>query len=108
MSTITLGAATQQNLLSLQQINKNMDTTQGHLATGLKVSSAVDDAVLFFQAQSLTNRAGDLTTRKAAMDQSVSSLTTATQGIQAAISILQQIQGVLQSAKTQNSTQRQA
>ena len=106
MSDIILGAATQQNLLSLQQINQNMNTTQNHLATGLKVGSAVDNAVLFFQAQSLTNRASDLTVRKSNVDQAVSSLTAATQGIQAVISILQQMQGVLSSAKTQNATQR--
>lgn len=106
--SIILGAATQQNLLSLQSINQDMNTTQGHLATGLKVSSAVDDAVLFFQAQSLTNRANDLDTRKSNMDQGVSSLTAATQGIQAAISILQQMQGVLQSAKTETTAQRKA
>jgi flagellin-like hook-associated protein FlgL len=105
---IVLGAATQQNLLSLQQINTNLATTQGHLATGLKVASAVDNAVLFFQAQSLTNRANDLSTRKDNIDQGVSSLTTATQGVQSAISILQQMQGLLQSAKTQTATQRAA
>ncbi len=106
MSDIILGAATQQNLLSLQNINQEMSTTQNHLATGLKVSSAVDNAVLFFQAQSLTNRATDLSTRKDNIDQGVSSLTTATQGIQSAISILQQMQGLLQSAKTETATQR--
>jgi flagellin-like hook-associated protein FlgL len=103
---IILGAATQQNLLSLQQINQSLATTQGHLATGLKVGSAVDNAVLFFQAQSLTNRSTDLSTRKDTIDQGVSSLTTGTQGIQSAISILQQLQGILQSAKTQTATQR--
>jgi flagellin len=103
---IILGAATQQNLLSLQQINQQLSTTQGHLATGLKVGSAVDNAVLFFQAQSLTNRSTDLSTRKDTIDQGVSSLTTGTQGIQSAISILQQLQGILQSAKTQTATQR--
>ena len=36
---IVLGAATQQNLLSLQQINTQLSTTQGHLATGLKVGA---------------------------------------------------------------------
>src|SRR6266851_9060835 len=106
MSDIILGSATQQNLLSLQQINQNQNVTEGHLATGLKVASAVDNAVLFFQAQSLTNRANDLTTRKSSVDQGVSSLTAGTQGLQAAISILQQIQGVLSSAKTQNTVQR--
>lgn len=103
---VILGAATQQNLLSLQNINQQLSTTQGHLATGLKVASAVDNAVLFFQSQSLTNRANDLTTRKSNIDQGVSSLTTGTQGIQSAIAILQQLQGILQSAKTQTATQR--
>lgn len=106
MSDVTLGAATQQNLLSLQNINQQLSTTQNHLATGLKVSSAVDNAVLFFQAQSLTNRATDLSTRKQNIDQGVSSLTAATQGIQSAISILQQMQGLLQSAKTETASQR--
>lgn len=106
MSDVVLGAATQQNLLSLQNINQQLSTTQNHLATGLKVSSAVDNAVLFFQAQSLTNRATDLSTRKQNIDQGVSSLTAATQGIQSAISILQQMQGLLQSAKTETASQR--
>src|SRR5579864_336463 len=103
---IILGAATQQNLLALQNINENLQTTQGHLATGLKVASAVDNAVLFFQSQSLTNRATDLSTRKDNIDQGISSLTTGTQGVQSAIAILQQLQGILQSAKTQTATQR--
>jgi flagellin-like hook-associated protein FlgL len=103
---IVLGAATQQNLLSLQQINQQLQTTQGHLATGLKVASAVDNAVLFFQSQSLSNRANDLSTRKNNIDQGISSVTTATQGIQSAISILQQLQGIAQSAKTQTASQR--
>jgi flagellin-like hook-associated protein FlgL len=103
---VILGAATQQNLLSLQNINQQLSTTQNHLATGLKVASAVDDAVKFFQAQSLTNRANDLTTRKDTIDQGVSSLTTGTQGIQSAIAVLQQMQGILQSAKTQTASQR--
>lgn len=102
---ITLGAATQQNLLSLQNINSNLDTTQNALATGLKVSSAIDDAVSFFQAQSLDNRASDLTTRKNDIDQGISSVTTATQGVQSAISILQQLQGIVQSAKTETDSQ---
>ena len=104
--SIVLGAATQQNLLALQQINSDLTTTQNALATGLKVSSAVDDAVKYFESQSLGNRATDLTTRKDAIDQGVSSVTTATQGIQSAISVLQQLQGIVQSAKTETASQR--
>jgi flagellin len=103
---IVLGLATRQNLLSLQGINQNITTSQNHLATGLKVASAVDDAVTFFQSQSLANRAGDLSQRKNTIDQGISSVTTATQAIQSAISVLQQLQGILNSAKTQSAAQR--
>ena len=59
-SNVVLTAATRQNLLSLQGIDQTTSTTQEHLATGLKVASAVDNAVLFFQAQSLNDRASSL------------------------------------------------
>jgi flagellin len=103
---IVLGLATRQNLLSLQGINQNIQTSQNHLATGLKVSSAVDDAVKFFQSQSLITRANDLSQRKDAIDQGVSALTTATQAVQSVVSTLQQLQGILNSAKTQSASQR--
>jgi flagellin len=105
-SNIVLGLGTRQNLLALQQINENMNTAQNHLATGLKVSSAVDDAVKFFQSQSLQNRATDISTRKDAIDQGISTLTAATNGTQSVVTILQQMQGVINTAKTQTATQR--
>ncbi len=105
-SNIVLGNATRQNLLALQNINSNISTVQEHLATGLKVASAVDNAVLFFQAQSLNDRANDLSQRKSNIDQGISSLTTATQASQSIVSILQQMQGLLNSAKTETASQR--
>ncbi|HTS92981.1 MAG TPA: flagellin [Stellaceae bacterium] len=108
MSDIVLGTATQQNLLALQNINANLDTTQAHLATGLKVASALDDAVKFFQSQGLDNRANDLSLRKDSIDQGISSLTTAVNATQSAISVLQQLQGILNAAKTETSSQRAA
>ena len=106
--SVILGAATQQNLLSLQDINTNLVSTQNHLSTGLKVASAVDNAVAFFQADALKNRANDLTNRKDAIDQGISSLTTATQASQSVVSILQQLQGILTTTKTQTASQRAA
>jgi flagellin-like hook-associated protein FlgL len=106
MSNIVLGTATQQNLLALQNINTQLDTTQNHLATGLSVASATDNAVAYFQAQSLTDRASDLTTRKAAIDQGIQSLTTATQGITSVVSILQQMEGIVNGAATQTAVER--
>jgi flagellin len=104
-SDIVLGAATRSNLLALQNINTQINTSESHLATGLKVASAVDNAVSFFQSQSLNNRASDLLQRKDNIDQAISSLTTATQATQSAVSILQQLQGVINSAKTETGTQ---
>ena len=106
MSNIVLGTATQSNLLALQNINTQLDTTQGHLATGLSVASATDNAVAYFQAQSLTERASDLSTRKAAIDQGIQSLTAATNGISSVVSILQQMEGVANGASTQTASQR--
>src|SRR5215469_8238644 len=108
MSDIVLGTATRQNLLALQQINTNLGTTQNHLATGLAVSSALDDAVKYFQAQGLDNRASDLALRKDQIDQGISSLTAAVNATQSAVTILEQLQGILNSAKTDTSTQRKA
>ena len=106
MSDIVLGIATQQNLLSLQSINSQLGTTQNHLATGLAVASATDNAVKFFQAQSLTQRANDLSTRKDSIAQGIQSLTAATNGISSIVSILNQLQGVVNGAATQTAAQR--
>jgi flagellin-like hook-associated protein FlgL len=106
MSNIVLGSATQANLLALQNINSQLGTTQNHLATGLAVASATDDAVKYFQSQSLNNRANDLSTRKSQIDQGVQSLTAATNGISGVISILQQMEGIVNGASTQTASQR--
>ena len=104
--SIVLGTATQANLLALQNINSQLGITQGHLATGLAVASATDDAVKYFQSQQLTNRANDLSSRKSQIDQGIQSLTAATNGISSAISILQQMEGIVNGASTQTTAQR--
>jgi len=104
--SIVLGTATQANLLALQNINSQLGITQGHLATGLAVASATDDAVKYFQSQQLTNRANDLSARKSQIDQGIQSLTAATNGISSAISILQQMEGIVNGASTQTTAQR--
>jgi len=106
MSDIVLGTATRQNLLALQNINTDLGTTQNHLATGLAVSSALDDAVKFFQSQSLNERASDLALRKDSIDQGISSLTAASNATSSAVTVLQQLQGILNSAKTETASQR--
>ena len=60
MSSITLSAATRQNLLSLQDTASLLSTTQSRLSTGKKVNSALDNPTNFFTSQSLTARSSDL------------------------------------------------
>src|SRR5436190_23734747 len=60
LSNITLTAAVRQNLLSLQSTAELLATTQGRLASGKKVNSALDNPTNFFTAQGLDNRASDI------------------------------------------------
>ena len=60
MSGIVLSASVRQNLLSLQSTASLLATTQNDLATGNKVNSALDNPTNFFTAQSLNNRASDI------------------------------------------------
>jgi flagellin-like hook-associated protein FlgL len=60
MTGIVLSASVRQNLLSLQSTAELLSTTQNRLATGNKVNSALDNPTNFFTAQSLNNRASDI------------------------------------------------
>jgi flagellin len=61
MTGIVLSASVRQNLLSLQSTADLLSTTQNRLATGNKVNSALDNPTNYFTAQSLNNRASDIT-----------------------------------------------
>ncbi|TXN41557.1 flagellar protein [Methylobacterium sp. WL30] len=93
MSGVSLTAATRQNLLSLQDTAALSSTTQNRLSTGKKVSSALDNPVNFFTAQSLSNRSSDLGTL-------LDSISNGVQTIQAANTGLTSIQKLVDSAKS--------
>lgn len=106
MAGIVLGASTRSNLLSLQGTQSTINLTQGRLSTGLKVASAIDNAVSFFQAQALNNRAADFTDRKDGIDQGISTLKAANNGVEAIDKIVKQLKGIVSSAKTATSTEQ--
>ncbi|HEB79747.1 MAG TPA: flagellin [Rhodospirillales bacterium] len=108
MSDVTLSAAVRQNLLSLQNTTRLIDRTQNRMASGMKISSPIDDAVKFFQAKSLSDRARDLNERKAGIDQGVSALETALKAAEALEDLVQQMKGVIDSARSADKTQRVA
>ncbi len=81
MSGITLSASVRQNLLSLQSTADLLSTTQGRLASGKKVNSALDNPTNFFTAQGLDNRAGDISNLLDSISNGVQVLQSANTGI---------------------------
>jgi flagellin len=99
MSDVVLSAALRSNLLSLQTTQKLIDSTQIRLATGLKVNSALDNPQSFFAAQSLTNRANDLSRLLDGIGQSVQALKQADNTITALTTLLNQADSIATSAR---------
>ena len=97
---VFLGGTVRQNLLTLQSTTSQAATAQSRLASGLKVASAIDDAVAYFTSKGLSDRAIDISSRKAEIDQALSTVKTATQSTESIDAILKQLKGILISAKT--------
>ncbi len=81
LSNITLTAAVRQNLLSLQGTAELLATTQGRLATGKKVNSALDNPTNFFTAAGLDARASDISNLLDSIGNGVQVLQAANTGI---------------------------
>ena len=105
MADVTLSAAVRGSLLSLQSTTDLIERTQSRLSTGLKVASAIDDPVAFFQAKTLTDRASDFTEKKDNIDQGISSLSAAVDGIEAVENLVNQLKGIANSMKSATGTQ---
>src|SRR6202158_2819899 len=81
LSNITLSAAVRQNLLSLQGTADLLAQTQGRLASGKKVNSALDNPTNFFTASGLDARASDISTLLDSIGNGVQVLQAANTGI---------------------------
>lgn len=101
MADVTLTAALRSNLLSLQNVQKNLDITQQRLATGKKVNSALDNAGNFFASQSVSFRANDLSGRLDGIGQAIQVLKAADNGITSQTSTLEQMRAIAQEALDQ-------
>jgi len=101
---INLSTATRTNLLSLTRTTDLIARTQERLSTGLKVNSAIDDAIAFFQARSLSDRASDLTLLKSAIDLSINTVEVAAIGIESITGVIEQMKGLALAAKSDSST----
>lgn len=100
MADVTLSAAVRNSLLSLQGTTDLINRTQGRLSTGLKVAGPIDDPVAYFSAKSLDDRTFDFTEKKDAIDQGISTLSAALDGVNAIESLVRQLKGVGNSMKS--------
>ncbi|KIL97226.1 Flagellar hook-associated protein FliD [Paramagnetospirillum magnetotacticum MS-1] len=71
----------------------------------MKVASAIDDPVAYFQSKALSDRASDFQGKKDNIDQGVSSLSTALQGISGVSTLVKQLKGLALNAQSASSSQ---
>jgi flagellin-like hook-associated protein FlgL len=94
MSGIVLSASVRQNLLSLQSTAALLATTQNDLATGNAVNSALDNPTSYFTAQSLNNRASDISSLLDSIGNGVQVLQAANTGITSLQSLVSNAQSI--------------
>lgn len=108
LTDISLTSGMRSNLVSLQQTLDLLNRTQTRLATGKRVNTAIDDPVNYFASQSHLQRAGDLALRKDGMAEGVNTVTAASKAIDALLTLLQQAQGIANTAQATSDTKSRA
>lgn len=98
MGDIVINSAVRSNLQTLQSTAKLMAQTQNRLATGLKVSSALDNPQSYFTAAGLNSRASDLSAIQDSMSLGVKTLNAADEGIKAIQKLVNQAKSVANQA----------
>ena len=104
-SNIVLSAGIRSNLLSLQNTSQLQETTQERLSTGKKVNSALDNAVNFFTAASLSSRSNELSSLLDSMTNGVNTLKAADNGLTSITTTIQSMQATVTQARQDASFQ---
>ena len=100
---ITLSSSMRSNLLSLRNIATQMSKTQNILSTGKKVNNAIDNASAYYQARSLTQRAGDLNSLLDSMSQGIQTIKAASEGLNVGSKLLNQVTALANDAIAKSS-----
>jgi flagellin len=98
-SDVVISSALRSNLLTLQNTQSLIDSTQQKLATGLKVSSALDNPQNFFAAESLKNRSGDLARLLDGIGQSISAIKQANTAVDSLTTLVDQADSIVTQAQ---------
>lgn len=105
INDISLTSGMRSNLVGLQGTVDLLNRTQDRLSTGKRVNSSLDDPVNFFAAQSHSNRASDLASRKDEMNEGIQTLKAADAGITAISNLLAQAKSIATSALSGSSSE---
>lgn len=103
MGDIVLSAGVRQNLLSLQDTAQLMSKTQNRLATGKKVTTALDNPANFFTSQALSNRASDLNALLDSIGQAQQTLDAADKGITSLTKLVESAKSIATQARKSGS-----
>jgi flagellin len=104
MQPITLTSGMRANLVSLQNTNNMMETTQKRLSTGKKVNSALDDPVAYFTSMAHEQRATDLAGRKDQMSESIQMVKAANAGIESIRTLIEAAKSLATAASSSDVT----
>ena len=104
---IMLSSQTRSALFAVQNTVSKQERTQQRLQSGKAVNSAIDDAVKYFKSKNLTDRAKNFSDIKEGMDQAISMVSASNNGLMAIHSVYSQMKGIVEAAKTADTTTMQ-
>ena len=106
MSEIALTQSQRTNIATLRDIQNLSNRTQERLTSGREVNRVIDDAVSYFMAKGLNNRADDFMLRKDEIDQGISSLEATLEAVDAVDDYLKQMKAIAEAARSMTETER--
>lgn len=98
MSQVALSAGIRDTLLTIQRTTKLSQVSEQRLATGLKVTSAIDNPLAFFTAAGLRDRGSDLSGLQDRMQQATRTIAAANSGIEGMKKLFETAQGLANQA----------
>jgi flagellin len=99
MSSLLTNASAMTALQTLSKINADLSTTQGRIATGMKVAAASDNAAYWAIATGMRSDSSALSTVQEALGLGAAKVDTAYAGVDAAIEVVKEIKNKLITAQ---------
>ena len=100
MSEVSLSASTRNALLTTQRSYSLLSKIQGRLESGKAVNTPVDDAIKYYAAKGLSDRATDFLALKDNINQRIELMQAGHECLTTASKVYKQMKGLVQSAKT--------